>query len=184
MKRAPSIALPGLAIVLTVALAGCQTLMPTAAQPYLLMEPATSPAQSAWQWTEARPPADFEVRETAAGVQFGDRVMLPRPAQAVQALFAQSVAAHEDAAQLRQHLAGKTLRLTALEAHAGLRTRLSERQVGQWEVMRVRLVVEVGPRSYEALDVHSFSNSERPSPLSIPLRNAVDNLVRQIHLFP
>jgi hypothetical protein len=101
----------------------------------------------------------------------------------LQQLFQQAVRAHPAAAELTNKLRDQTIHLEHMEVSVGLWNRLSERQAGNWEFVRVTVLVTIDGRRYEAKDVHKFNNSERPSPLNRPLQNAVDNLVEQIHLF-
>lgn len=172
------------ACLLALALSGCQVLMPTPDKPYQLATPGDAvPTGVNWTWVDERPPALPDNVSTADGIRFGDAVMNPRPYTQLQAEFARAVARHESAGELRDKLAGKAIRVQALELEVGLWARLSQRQQGAWEFVRVRIVVDVDGSRYEARDVHKFDNGERPSPVSIPLRNAAENLVQQIHLF-
>lgn len=173
-----------LLLATTLSLTACQTLMPTPEQPYALTTASPVHTQrSSWTWVDARRDVALHNTETPAGLVFGDAVMRPRPFEALQAEFEGAVAAHEASAELKARLQGKQIRLEAFEASVGLWTKFSERQQGSWEFVRVRLTVTVGDQRYEAIDVHRFSNSDRPSPVSIPLSNAVNSLVNQIHLF-
>ena len=61
--------------------------------------------------------------------------------------------------------------------------RFSDRQQGNWDVMRATVVIELDGQRYESTDTHRFSNSDQPSPLSPAVRNAVEVLVNQIYLF-
>ena len=181
LSRALRLAGAGL---LAAAVSGCQVLMPTPDKPYQLATPGEAvPTGTTWTWVDARQDVLQESASTQDGMRFGDAVMAPRPLVQFQAEFARAVARHEAAAELRQKLAGKTLRVQVLDLEVGLWARLSQRQQGAWEFVRVRAVVDVDGSRYEALDVHKFDNGERPSPVSLPLRNAADNLVQQIHLF-
>lgn len=166
-------------------LAGCQTMMPTAQTPYAMVSPsdAATPVADPWTWTDARPSAMPDNRETASGLVFGDAVMRPRPFVMVQREFHRAVAGHEAADALTQRLQGKAIRLDAFEASVGLWSRLSEKQTHKWEFVRVHLVVSVDGQRFEALDVHRFNHGDQPSPISIPLRNVVENIVQQMHLF-
>lgn len=165
-------------------LAGCQILMPTPDKPYQLARPGeAAPTGTAWQWVDARQGIALENASTQDGMRFGDAVMSPRPFVQLQHEFARAVARHEAAPAIRQQLAGKTLRVQALDLEVGLWARLSQRQDGRWEFVRVRIALDVDGSVFEARDVHKFDNSEQPSPVSIPLRNAAENLVQQIHLF-
>lgn len=171
------------ACVLVIGLAGCQVLMPTPDKPYQIAAPGEAVPTGVWTWVDERTAVPADNVSSADGLRFGDAVMNPRPFTQLQVEFARAVAQHEAAAELRQKLDGKTLRVHELELAVGLWARLSQRQQGAWEFVRVRIVVDVDGSRYEARDVHPFDNSERPSPVSIPLRNAVQNLVQQIHLF-
>lgn len=166
-------------------LAGCQTLMPTAQTPYAMVLPSdpAAPGAGLWSWTDARPRPALDNRQTPAGLVFGDAVMQPRPFAMVQREFHKAVAGHDAAQALTARLEGQALRLDAFEASVGLWTKLSEKQSSQWEFVRVRLAVTVDGQRYEALDVHRFNPSDQPSPLSIPLRNAVESIVQQLHQF-
>jgi hypothetical protein len=172
------------ACLLAVALSGCQVLMPTTEKPYQLTTPGEAvPTGATWTWVDARQDVALDNASTQDGMRFGDAVMNPRPYPQLQTEFARAVARHEAAAALRDKLAGKTIRVQALELEVGLWARLSQRQQGAWEFVRVRIDLDVDGSRYEARDVHKFDNGERPSPVSIPLRNAAENLVQQIHLF-
>jgi hypothetical protein len=165
--------------------AGCGTLMPTPDKPYTLGNGiSTINANNiTWRWLDARATPAQDNRATQDGIVFGEAVLRPAPYEFIQAEFARAVAAHEESQELLDKLRGKTIRLLALESSAGLRIRLSESQQGKWDVMRVRMTVDVDGRSYEAGDVHTFSNSDQPSPLSPAIQNAIKGLVNQIHLF-
>lgn len=169
----------------SLALGGCETLvlMPTADKPYRLTTETAPLTPTPWTWVDARPPVQADNTSTRDGVVFGDAVMQPRPYTMLQQLFQQAVQAHPAAADLANKLRGENIRLENLELSVGLWNRLSERQAGNWEFVRVTVLITIDGRRYEAKDVHKFDNSERPSPLNRPLQNAVDNLVEQIHLF-
>lgn len=185
MKPVLNRALRGVSTVLAVvALSGCQVLMPTPDKPYQLATPGESvPTGATWTWVDARQDVPQENASTQDGMRFGDAVMNPRPMVQFQAEFARAVARHEAAAELRDKLAGKAIQVRVLTLEVGLWARLSQRQDGGWEFVRTRIELEVNGSRYEARDVHKFDNSERPSPVSLPLRNATENLVQQIHLF-
>mgnify|MGYP001765228419 CR=1 FL=1 len=172
------------ACLVALALSGCQVLMPTPEKPYQLATPGEAvPTGASWTWIDARQDVAQDNASTQDGMRFGDAVMNPRPYAQLQTEFARAVARHEAVAELRNKLAGKVIQVQALELEVGLWARLSQRQQGAWEFVRVRVVVDVDGSRYEARDVHKFDNGERPSPVSIPLRNAAENLVQQIHLF-
>jgi hypothetical protein len=164
---------------------GCVTLMPTPEKPYLLGAGLSSvnPSSISWRWQDARPAPSPDNRSTQDGVQFGEAVMRPAPFDFIQAEFARAVAAHEQSKELQEKLRGKTIRLLAFESSAGLWVRLNERQQGNWDVMRAKIVIDLEGQRYESLDTHRFKNSDQPSPLSPAIRNAVEVLVNQIHLF-
>lgn len=166
-------------------LTACQTLMPTPEQPYALTTASSAHAQrtGTWNWVDARRVVAPDNTSTPAALVFGDAVMRPRPFEAVQTEFERAVASHEASTELKTKLHGKQIRLEAFEASVGLWAKLSERQQGSWEVVRVKLTLTVDGQRYEAIDVHRFNNGDRPSPVSIPLSNAVNNIVNQIHLF-
>ena len=176
-------ALPLLATVLC--LSACQTLMPSPEKPYALTASPSAPLQrtGGWVWVDARADVPMDNLSTPDGLVFGDAVMQPRPFEVVQAEFERAVAAHDASAELKARFKGKQIRLEAFEASVGLWAKFSDRQQGNWEFVRVKLTVNVDGQRYEALDVHRFNNSDQPSPVSIPLRNAVSSLVNQIHLF-
>lgn len=172
-------------LALTLALSGCETLvlMPSPEKPYRLDTGAALAKAAPWTWTDARTRVVPDNTGTRDGVVFGDEVMAPRPFPMLQHLFLQAVQAHPASTALVEKLRGQELRLENLEMSVGLWNRLSERQTGNWEFVRVTVLVTLNGRRYEAKDVHKFDNSERPSPLNRPLQSAVDNLVEQIHLF-
>lgn len=169
----------------TLCLTACQTLMPTPEQPYTLTTASSTPMRGTggWNWVDVRRAVAPDNTSTPAALVFGDAVMRPRPFEAVQAEFERAVASHEASTELKTKLQGKQIRLEAFEASVGLWAKLSERQQGSWEFVRVKLTLTVDGQRYEAIDVHRFNNSDRPSPVSIPLSNAVNNIVNQIHLF-
>jgi hypothetical protein len=174
-------------LALSWTLTGCETLvlMPTAEKPYRLTtnDNTLRTQPTGWTWVDGRSAVAQDNTSTRDGVVFGDAVMQPRPYPLVQHLFHQAVLAHPESAALQDKLRGQTLRLENLELAVGLWNRLSERQAGQWEFVRVTVLITIDGRRYEAKDVHKFNNSDKPSPLNTPLKNAVDNLVEQIHLF-
>jgi hypothetical protein len=165
--------------------AGCVTLMPTPEKPYALGAGLSTVNASnvSWRWHDARPARMADNRPTQDGVLFGEAVLRPAPFDFIQAEFARAVAAHEQSKEVQEKLRGKTIRLLSFEASAGLWMRLSESQQGKWDVMRAKVVIEIDSQRYESLDTHRFSNSDQPSPLSPAIRNAVEVLVNQIHLF-
>lgn len=159
---------------------------PSAKAPYVIVDPAAAKAGSlipGWTWVDARIHIDPENRPTRDGYWFGDAVMEPRPFTYIQAEFLRQVDAHEDREVLLERLQGKTLRLLEFEAGVGLWLRLSDRQQSKWETVRVRAVIEMDGRRYEATDTHPFNNSETPSPVSVPMQGLVQSLVIQVHLF-
>jgi hypothetical protein len=164
-------------------LSACVTLMPTPEKPYILGAGGAGIAPVGWRWVDARGALTPDNRSTQDGVIFGDAVLQPPSNDFLQAEFARAVAAHEQAAELRAKLQGKTIRLISFEATAGLWVRLSQQQQGKWDVMRAKIIVELDGQRYESLDTHRFSNSDLPSPLSPAVRTAVQALVNQIHLF-
>ncbi|TAG26921.1 MAG: hypothetical protein EAZ37_07195 [Burkholderiales bacterium] len=174
-------------ISLTAALlcAGCVTLMPTIEKPYTLGAGLASvnAATISWRWQDARPKPAAENVSTRDGVLFGEAVLRPASFDFLQAEFARAVAAHEQSKEVQDKLRGKTIRLMVFESSAGLRVRLSESQQGKWDVMRAKIVIDLDGQRYESEDTHTFSNSDQPSPLSPAIRNAVEVLVNQIHLF-
>jgi hypothetical protein len=100
------------ACLLVVTLAGCQVLMPTPEKPYQLAMPGEAvPTGATWTWADARLDVPLENASTQDGMRFGDAVMNPRPFAQLQAEFARAVARHEAATELREKLAGKTIRV-------------------------------------------------------------------------
>jgi hypothetical protein len=183
-SHATSAYLRRLAVVCAaILLCACGTLMPTPEKPYVVGAGGAGLAPVGWRWVDTRGPLMAENRSTQDGVIFGEAVLQPPSNEFLQAEFARAVAAHEQSAELRAKLQGKTLRLIGFEATAGLWVRLSQQQQGKWDVMRAKIIVELDGQRYESLDTHRFSNSDLPSPLSPALRNAVQALVNQIHLF-
>lgn len=159
---------------------------PSAEKPYALTVPALAPTLAlmpTWTWHDARPTLELENKPTRDGYAFGDAVFKLRPAEYLQAEFLYQVATHEERAALLEKLEGKTVRLLEFNAGVGLWLRLGERQSGKWESVRVRAVMEVDGSRYEASDTHPFRSGEQPSPVSIPMREMVRNLVNQILLF-
>lgn len=143
---------------------------------------AAAPAVG-WRWVDARAQLQIDNVAIRDGYQLGDAVFRPRPFDFLQAEFARRVEAHPARDALRQRLQGQTLRLVESEVTVGLWIRLNERQSGNWDMVRVRLVVEWDGGRYEALDTHPFRLREKPSPVSAPMQAVVQSLVNQIHLF-
>jgi hypothetical protein len=159
---------------------------PSEKEPYLITDaPAlVDPAQpQTWVWADARSSVEQDNRPTANGYWFGDAVFKPRPYDFVQAEFLRQVYAHEGRDELLEKLKGKTVRLLEMEAGVGLWVRLNERQSGKWEMVRVRIAIDVDGSRYEASDMHRFAFREKPSPVSVPMRAAVSSLLNQILLF-
>ncbi len=176
---------PLITLVAALLCAGCVTLMPTPEKPYTLGAglSGVNVGNLTWRWQDARPAPAADNRSTPDGVLFGDAVMRPAPFEFIQAEFARAVASHEQSKEVQEKLRGKTIRLLAFESSAGLWVRLSESQQGKWDVMRAKIVIDLDGQRYESLDTHRFKNSDQPSPLSPAIRNAVEGLVNQIHLF-
>jgi hypothetical protein len=171
-------------LALVFSLGGCSVLMPTAQTPYQLGEGlAPIPATTSWKWIDARTSVPAENTSTRDGLIFGESGLQPSSFEFIQAEFARAVAKYEEREALEAKLRGQTLRLLSFEGSAGLRIRLSENQQGKWEVIRAHLVVTVGDTQYEASDVRTFNNSDKPSPLSPSIADAISGLVRQIHMF-
>lgn len=161
---------------------------PSAESPYLLTEPHMAPTEPAeakpvWTWVDARTRIAPDNHPSRDGYRLGDAVFSPRPGAYMQQAFFQEVWAHEERATLLEKLQGTTIRLLEVEVDVGLWVRLSERQSGSWETVRVRVVVEVNGERYEALQVHPFRAREKPSPAATPMRDAVQSLVQQILMF-
>jgi hypothetical protein len=179
LNRITTYLLLGISLLLT----ACVTLMPTPDKPYTLGAGLAQVPATSWRWQDARGPLQPDNRSTQDGVIFGEAVLKPSSFEFIQAEFARAVAAHESSLELREKLNGQTIRLIEFEASAGLRVRLSERQQGNWDVMRAKVVVEVDGRRYQSQDVHTFSNSDQPSPLSPAMRDCLRSLANQIFLF-
>ena len=170
-------------LCLTLLLSACVTLMPTPDKPYTLGAGDARTINVGWRWVDARGALMLDNKSTQDGVMFGETVLRPPSNDFIQAEFARAVAAHEEADAIRTKLQGKTIRLVGFEASAGLWVRLNQQQQGKWDMMRAKVTVDVEGQRYESLDTHRFSNSDQPSPLSPAVRNAVQALVNQIHLF-
>ncbi|MEN9586655.1 MAG: hypothetical protein RIT15_230 [Pseudomonadota bacterium] len=170
-------------LALSLSLGGCAVLMPTAQTPYQLGEGLTSTPATSWKWIDARTSVPAENTSTRDGLIFGESGLQPSSFEFIQAEFARAVAKYDEREALEAKLRGQTLRLLSFEGSAGLRIRLSENQQGKWEVIRAHLVVTVGDTQYEASDVRTFNNSDKPSPLSPSIADAISGLVRQIHMF-
>ena len=170
-------------LCLTLLLGACVTLMPTPDKPYTLGAGDTRTSNVGWRWVDARGALMQDNKSTQDGVMFGETVLRPPSNDFIQAEFARAVAAHEDADAIRAKLQGKTIRLLGFEASAGLWLRVNQQQQGKWDMMRAKVTVDVDGQRYESLDTHRFSNNDQPSPLSPAVRNAVQALVNQIHLF-
>lgn len=159
---------------------------PSAESPYALAVPPLEKEQlltPAWTWVDARAGIELENRSTRDGYRFGDAVFRPRPFDYISAEFLRQVALHEERSELLEKLSGKTICLVEFDATVGLWLRLSEKQSGKWETVRIRAVIEVGGSRYESSDSHPFKSGEKPSPVNIPMSDVVKSLVNQILLF-
>jgi hypothetical protein len=159
---------------------------PSAENPYLLVVPPLPNDQlltPVWSWVDARSTVELQNQPTRDGYRFGDSVTSPRPYAYIKAEFLRQVALHEERPMLLEKLQAKTIRLVEFDAGVGLWIRLGEKQSGKWETVRIRAVIEVDGRRYEASDSHPFRYSEKPSPVSQPMRAVVESLVNQIVLF-
>jgi hypothetical protein len=143
----------------------------------------TSIPATSWKWVDARASVPADNQSTRDGFIFGEAGLQPSSFEFIQAEFARAVAKYEEREALEAKLRGQTLHLISFEGSAGLRIRLSENQQGRWEVIRAHLVIKVGDSQYEASDVRTFNNSDKPSPLSPAIADAIAGLVRQIHMF-
>ncbi|MEY4295425.1 MAG: hypothetical protein RLY82_1113 [Pseudomonadota bacterium] len=170
-------------LIVIFSLFGCAVLMPSAQTPYQLGEGLTSAAPTSWKWIDARTSVLAENTQTREGLVIGESGLQPSSFEFIQAEFARAVAKYDEREALEAKLRGQTLRLVSFEGSAGLRIRLSENQQGKWEVIRAHLVVTVGDSPYEASDVRTFNNSDKPRPLSPAIADAIAGLVRQIHMF-
>ncbi len=170
-------------LALIFSFSGCAVLMPSAQTPYQLSDGQTSIPVTSWKWIDARTSVIAENTQTREGLVIGEAGLKPSSFEFIQAEFARAVSKYEDREALEAKLKGQTLRLVSFEGTAGLRVRLSENQQGRWEVIRAHLVVTVGDSRYEASDVRTFNSSDKPSPLSPAIADAIAGLVRQIHMF-
>ncbi len=170
-------------LILIFSLGGCAVLIPTAQTPYRLSDGAISIPSTSWKWVDARSSVRADNQSTRDGIIFGEAGLQPSSFEFIQAEFARAVANYDEREALEAKLRGQTLRLISFEGSAGLRIRLSENQQGRWEVIRAHLVVAVGNSEYVASDVRAFNNSDKPSPLSPVIADAIAGLVRQIHMF-
>jgi hypothetical protein len=159
---------------------------PSAEKPYALVPSPLGSAAAlvpAWTWADARVGVEADNRPTRDGYWFGDAVFTPRPYAYIQEEFLRQVALHEEREALVEKLTGKTIRLLDFEAGVGLWVRLSEKQSGRWETVRIRAAIAFDDSRYEATDIHQFNNSEKPSPVNAPMREVVKSWVNQILLF-
>lgn len=154
---------------------------PSEQDPYLLSN-ATAPAVG-WHWADARVGLQTANVATRDGYSLGDAVFKPRPFDYLQAEFARQVQTHPAQASLQKRLNGQTLQLLESEVSVGLWMRFTEHQQGNWDMVRVRLVIEFEGGRYEAVDTHPFKSREKPSPVSAPMEAVVLSLVNQLHLF-
>ena len=155
---------------------------PSEQDPYLLGN-AASPLVN-WHWDDARG-AGLQTTNIATrdGYRLGDEVFKPRPFEYLQAEFARQVQAHPAQASLQKRLSGQTLRLLESDVAVGLWMRFTEHQQGNWDMVRVRLVIEFEGSRYEAIDTHPFKSRAKPSPVSAPMQAVVVSLVNQLQLF-
>lgn len=155
---------------------------PSEQDPYLLGNPAAPVTD--WRWEDARG-ASLQATNLATrdGYRLGDTVFKPRPFEYLQAEFARQVQAHPAQAALKKRLHHQTLRLIESDVAVGLWMRFTEHQQGNWDMVRVRLVIEFDGDRYEAIDTHPFRSREKPSPVSAPMQAVVQSLVSQLQLF-
>jgi hypothetical protein len=164
----------------------CQWMGPCPDRPYVLAESFAStatPLLASWTWKESRTVIEADNRPTPDGYVFADNVVSPRPFEYLQREFLRQLAEHDSRDEIVEKLKDQTIELTALEMSVGLWFRGSERAQGRWEFMRVRVRVEVDGRPHEASVVHRFSNRDKPSPMSPPMKDAVSQLLNLIYAF-
>ena len=154
---------------------------PSEQNPYLLAE-ATAPTVG-WRWEDARTALQVDNVATRDGYRLGDGVFKPRPFNYLQAEFTRQVLAHPAHALLQKRLNGQVLRLIESDVSVGLWMRFNEQQQGNWDMVRVRMLIEFEGSRYEAIDTHPFKSREKPSPVNAPMQAVVLSLVNQLHLF-
>lgn len=155
---------------------------PSEQDPYLLSNATAQPVS--WRWEDARG-AGLQTTNVATrdGYRLGDTVFKPRPFEYLQAEFARQVHAHPAQASLQDRLNGHKLRLLESDVAVGLWMRFSEQQQGNWDMVRVRMVIEFEGSRYEAIDIHRFRSRDKPSPVNTPMQAVVLSLVNQLQLF-
>lgn len=136
-----------------------------------------------WRWEDARTTTQLDKLAMRDGYRLGDKVFKPRPFDYLQAEFTRQVLAHPARDALQRLLANQRLRLMDSDVSVGLWMRFTEHQQGNWDMVRVRLVIEFEGGRYEAVDTHPFKSREKPSPVSAPMEAVVLSLVNQLHLF-
>ncbi len=183
-NRAPSRCIVALAL-LAAHISAAAWFGPSEKEPYRLHPQDTATASKApWVWADKRPSGTRQQNEaTQDGYALGDNVFFPRPWDYVQSEFFQQVLVHEEKESLLEKLAGKTIELWICEVDVGLWLRLSQRQSGRWEMVRVRLSVRIDGQTFETVETLPFKSGATPSPAAEPMREAVKGLVEQVHQF-
>jgi hypothetical protein len=164
----------------------CQWMGPCPDKPYVLAESfssATTPLIASWRWKDNRTLIEAVNRPTPDGYVFAENVFKPSPFDYLQQEFLRQVAEHESREEIIEKLNGQTIQLSALDMSVGLWFRGSEHSQGRWEFMRVKVRIDIDGRQHEALGVHRFSNRDKPSPMSPPMKDAVSQLVEMVRMF-
>jgi hypothetical protein len=164
----------------------CQWLGPCPDKPYVLAESfntTATPVVASWRWKDSRTIIEPDNRPTKDGYVFADNVVSPRPFEYLQREFVRQLAEHESREEIIEKLKDQDIALTDLEMGVGLWFRGTEHAQGRWEFMRVRIRIEIDGREHQALGVHRFSNRDRPSPISPPMKDAIAQLLNMIHMF-
>lgn len=164
----------------------CQWMGPCPDKPYVLADSfssAATPLTASWRWKDTRTLIEAINRPTPDGYVFADNVVKPSPFDYLQQEFLRQVAEHESREEIIEKLNGQTIQLSALEMSVGLWFRGTERAQGRWEFMRVKIRIDIDGREHEALGVHRFSNRDKPSPMSPPMKDAVSQLVEMVRMF-
>jgi hypothetical protein len=164
-----------------------------------------SEAPSSLKIVDRRDEQKRATRQTELGLFLGDALVSPSPATFVQGELQRSIESHPSAEVILRRLSHKQVQLREFEVVLGLRSPepaakrtasmgvysladeldylMSASNARRWEVVRVRVVVDVDGLTYEGSDVHPYEPAALPSPLAVPARGAVVSIVNQLALF-
>jgi hypothetical protein len=186
MLRCLQLLLSASSLLLSQSALACQWQGPCPDTPYVLAESFSSkatPLVATWQWEDKRTRIEADNRPTQDGYVFADNVVSPRPFEYLQREFARQLAEHEARDEIIEKIQNQKILLTSIDMSVGLWFRGLERAQGRWEFMRVKIRISIDGRDHEAFAVHRFNNREKPSPMSIPMQDAVSQLLNMVQMF-